>query len=175
MATLDDLKGFDVDGAELTLWVVKKWTPTGKPPVFTAKYVDTARELDDKLRSAMRNEIGRIEEVQEYGLLTENKESSALSIGTIETHAGLIVEKTAEETSQNKADELRKVQNSTFYVIKLVSGDTVVRGVRKTDASWRVRRVATTISVSFRTRSLASTRPPPFTYRTRSTSSSRTT
>lgn len=149
MATLDDLKEFDVDGAELTLWVVKKWTPAGKPPVFTAKYVDTTRDLDDELRSAMRNEIGRIEEVQEYGLLTENNESSALSIGTVETHAGLIVEKTAEETSQNKADELRKVQNSEFYVIKLVSGDSVVRGVRKTDASWRVRQVATAISVFF--------------------------
>ncbi len=149
MATFDDLRGFDVDGAELTLWVVKKSTPAGKPPVFTARYVDTTPELDVELRSAMRNEIGRIEEVQEYGLLTENNESSALSISTVETHAGLIVEKTGEETPQNKADELRKVQNSSFYVIKLVSGDAVVRGVRQTDPSWRVRRAVTAISVFF--------------------------
>ena len=149
MATLDDLKEFDVEGAELTLWVVKKSTPAGRPPAFTARYVDTTSELEDELRSAMRNEIDRIEEVQEYGMLTENNESSALSVGTPETHAGLIVEKTAEETPQNKADKLSKVQNSSFYVIKMVSGDTVVRGVRKTDASWQVRRVATAISVFF--------------------------
>ena len=149
MATLDDLKAFDVDGAELTLWVVKKSTPTGKPPRYTSRYVDTKPELDAELKSAMRNEIDRIIEVQEYGLLTENNESSALSITTAETHAGLIVEGTAEETPQNKADALKKVQNSAFYVIKLVSGDMIVRGVRKTDSSWRVRRVVDAITVFF--------------------------
>ncbi|MDD9981627.1 MAG: DUF4868 domain-containing protein [Gammaproteobacteria bacterium] len=149
MTTLDDLKAFDVDGAEVTLWVVKKSTPAGKPPRFTSRYVDTKPELDAELKLAMRNEINRIIEVQEYGLLTENNESSALSISTAETHAGLIVEGTAEETPQNKADALKKVQNSAFYVIKLVSGDAVIRGVRKTDASWRVRRVVDAITVFF--------------------------
>ena len=149
MATLDDLKALDVDGAELTLWVVKKSIPAGKPPRFTARYVDTTVDLDAELRSAMKNEIDRITELQEYGLLTENNENSALSIGTTETHAGLIVERTAEETLQNKADALKKVQNSAFYVIKLVSGDAVVRGVRKTDSSWRVRKVANAITVFF--------------------------
>ena len=149
MATLDDLKGFDLEGAEVTLWVVKKSTPAGAPPRVTARYVDTATELDVELKSAMRNEIDRITETQEYGLLAQNNESSALSIGTAETYAGLIVEGTAEETPQNKADALKKVQNSAFYVIKLVSGDTIVRGVRKTDTSWRVRRVANAVSVVF--------------------------
>ena len=149
MATLDDLKAFDLDEAEATLWVVKKSSPAGKPPRFTPRYVDTKPELDVELKSAMRNEIDRIMEVQEYGLLTENNESSALSISTAETYAGLIVEGTAEETPQNKADALNKVQNSAFYVIKLVSGDTVVRGVRKTDSSWRVRRVIDAITVFF--------------------------
>ena len=149
MATLDDLKALDVDGAELTLWVVKKSTRVGGSPRLTGRYVDTEPTLDAELKSAMRNEINRLTEVQEYGLLTENNESSALSISTAETHAGLIVEGTAEEVPQNKADALKKVQNSAFYVIKLVSGDTVVRGVRKTDPSWRVRRVVNAITVCF--------------------------
>ena len=149
MPTLDDLNALDVAGAEVTLWVAKKSTPAGKPPRFTARYVDTKPELDAELKSAMINEIDRITEVQEYGLLTENNENSALSISTVETHAGLIVEGTAEETPQNKADSLRKVQNSAFYVIKMVSGETVVRGVRKTDPSWRVRRVVDAITVFF--------------------------
>lgn len=148
MATLDDLKALDVDAAELTLWVVKKSTRGGEPRL-TGRYVDTERSLDAELKSAMRNEINRITEVQEYGLLTENNESSALSSSTAETHAGLIVEGTAEEVPQNKADALKKVQNSAFYVIKLVSGDTVVRGVRKTDPSWRVRKVVNAITVCF--------------------------
>ena len=149
MATLDDLKTLDVDGAELTLWVVKKSTRAGEPPRFTARYVDTVPALDAELKSVMRSEINRITEVQEYGLLTENNESSALWIRTSDTHAGLIVERTTDETPQNKADTLKKVHNSDFYVIKLVSGDTVVRGVRKTDSSWRVRRVIDAITVFF--------------------------
>lgn len=141
MTTLDDVKGFDVEGAEVTLWVVKKSTPAGAPPRFTARHVDTTAELDAELKGAMRTEIDRIAEMQPYGLLSENNESSALRIDTAETHAGLIVESTSEETPEKKADTLKKVQNSAFYVIKLVSGDTVVHGVRKTDRSWRVRRV----------------------------------
>ena len=121
MATLDDLKALDVYGAELTLWVVKKSTRVGGPPRFTARYVDTEPALEAELKEAMKNEIDRITEIHGYGLLTENNESSALSITTSETHAGLIVEGTAEETPQNKADALKKVQNSAFYVIKLVS------------------------------------------------------
>jgi len=149
VVTLDDLKGFDVEGAEVTLWVVKKSTPVGVPPRFTARYVDTAAELDVELKTAMRNEIDRITETQDYGLLAENNESSALLIGTAETHAGLIVDGTVEQTAQNKADTLKKVQNSALYVIKLVSGDMIVRGVRKTDTSWRVRRVVNAVSVVF--------------------------
>ena len=94
-------------------------------------------------------ERDRIEEFQNYGLLTQNNEGSALSIGTIETHAGLIVDQTAAETPQRKADKLTKVQNSAFYVIKLVSGETVIQAVRKTDASWRVRKTLSAISVFF--------------------------
>ena len=149
MDVLDDLKALDLDRAELTLWVVKKSTPTGKPPRYTSRYVDAKPELVAELKLAMNNEINRVTEVEAYGLLSENNESSALLISTEETHAGLIVEGTAEETPKNKADSLKKVQNSTFYVIKMVVGDTVIRGVRKTDSSWRVRRVVDGISVFF--------------------------
>ena len=149
MTTLDDLNNFDVANAELTLWVFKKSTPTGQPPRYTGRYLDTTDDLDAALKEAVTVERDRIEEIQDYGLLSQNNEGSALSIGTMETHAGLIVDQSAAEMPQKKADSLSKVQNSTFYVIKLVSGDTVIHAVRKTDASWRVRRTLNAISVFF--------------------------
>ena len=149
MTILDDLKNFDIADAELTLWVFKKSTPIGRPPRYTGRYLDTTDDLDLALKEAVTLERDRIEEFQNYGLLTQNNEGSALSIGTIETHAGLIVDQTAAETPQKKADKLTKVQNSAFYVIKLVSGETVIQAVRKTDASWRVRKTLNAISVFF--------------------------
>ena len=84
-----------------------------------------------------RVEIERITEVQEYGLLTETNESSALTISTIETNAGLIVQQAAADVSTKRASKLKDIQNSSFYATKLVSGDTVLYGVKKTDFSWR--------------------------------------
>ncbi|MCY4200772.1 MAG: hypothetical protein OXF31_13340 [Gammaproteobacteria bacterium] len=162
--TLDDLKNFDVQGATLTFWAVRRSIPTGRPPVFTPRHVATTTELDEKLRSAMKNEFSRIEEVQEYGLLTENNESSALSIAAEDTHVGQIVDKTVEDTAQNRADGLDKIKNSFCYVIKLVSGDAVVRGVCKTDASWQIRKSESWIPVFFDLMSLASNRRLQCTY-----------
>ncbi len=149
MSILTNLKNFDVEVAELTLWVFKKSTPSGKPPRFTGRYLDTTEELEAALKEAVLVERDRITEVQSYGLLSENNESSALSIGLAETHGPMIIEQAEAELIKKKADTLKKVQNSDFYVIKLVSGDRVIYAVRKTDASWRVRRARNAISVFF--------------------------
>ena len=149
MTTLDDLKSFNVSDAELTLWVFKKSITTGQPPRYTGRYLDTTDELDAALKEAVTVERDRIKEIEDYGLLSQKNESSALSIDTMETHGGMIVEQTAAETLQKKANNLKKIQNSEFYVIKLVSGDAIIHAVRKTDASWRVRKTFNPISVFY--------------------------
>ncbi len=149
MTSLTNLTDFDIEDAELSLWVFKKSTLVGKPPRFTGRYLDTTEELELALKQAVLEERERITEVHSYGLLSENNESSALSIGLVETYGHLVVEQAAAESIKKKADSLKKVQNSDFYVIKLVSGDKVIHAVRKTDSSWRVRRVRNAISVFF--------------------------
>jgi hypothetical protein len=149
LSALDTLKGLDIAGATLTFWVFKKYGSAGQAPRYVGRWVGTTDELDTVLKDAVTAERDRIEEVQQYGLLSQNNESSALSIDTIETHAGLIVEQAAGETAQKKAEELKKLQNSDFYVIKFVAGDTVIHAVRKTDASWRTKRALNAISVFF--------------------------
>jgi len=90
-----------------------------------------------------------IEEVQEYGLLAQNNEGSALSITTLETHAGLVVQQAAEEIDPKRVRRLKEIQNSTFYVVKLVSGDTVIHAVRKTDATWHTKNARNKMTVYF--------------------------
>jgi hypothetical protein len=135
--TLAALKYFDVSNATTALWAFKKSMPTGRDIVFTGRWIQTTDALADELKSAIESEIERITEVQEYGLLTETNEAGALTISTIETNAGLIVQQAAADVSTKRANKLKDIQNSAFYATKLVSGDTVLYGVKKTDFSWR--------------------------------------
>ena len=146
---LNKLKNFDIDDAEVTMWVFKKWTRAGSLPRFTGRFVDTTKELDDFLKNAVKSERKRITEVQVYSLLSLTNENSALSISTVETHGNLIVEQSATETPEKKANKLKKIQNSAFYVIKFVSEDTVIHAVSKTDVSWHVRKVRNKIWVFY--------------------------
>jgi hypothetical protein len=131
------LKDFDVKNATTALWTFKKSMTAGRVLVITGRWMQTTGALAEQLKSAITSEIGRITEVQEYGLLTETNESSALTISTIETNAGLIVQQAAADVSTKRASKLKDIQNSSFYATKLVSGDTVLYAVKKTDFSWR--------------------------------------
>lgn len=162
MPTLADLKAFDVAKATLSLWVFKKSGLAYQAPSFNGRWVETTDELNSVLKAAVSAERARIEEVQEYDLLAQNNEGSALSITTLETHAGRFLEQSAAETSQKKATKLKEMQNSTFYVIKLVWKDGIIYAVRKTDASWRARKALTIISAFFADEQLGLDKSPGF-------------
>lgn len=149
MAVLDDLADFDPDEATLSLWVFKKTAPAEGPPSFKARWVQTTEALDNALKTVFAQERDRIEEVQDYSLLAQNNEGSSLSITIAETHAPLIVDLVAAETPGNKVTTLKQLQNSSFFLIKLTSGDTVVHAVSKTDQSWRARKVHGLVSAFF--------------------------
>jgi hypothetical protein len=136
-AQLVGLKDFDVGGAAATLWVFKKPSSKDRGAVFTGRWIETTNDLDNALKSAVNSERHRITEVQEYGLLAETNESSALSIATLETHAGLIVDQAGGDVLARKVKKIDEIKNTDFYAIKLVSGDTVLYGVKKADFSWR--------------------------------------
>jgi hypothetical protein len=141
MPALQDLKGFNLDAAQVTLWVFKGPTgPSDAAPSYSGHWVETTNDVDAALKQVVDDERSRLEETLEYGLLAQNNEASALSISTVETHAGLIVDATAAETEQRRTRDSRHLFNSKMYVIKLVSGGTVVHAVRKTDRGWATRR-----------------------------------
>lgn len=138
---LEELKNFNVDAATLSLWVFKKSTPRGHFPSFTGRWVDIGAELVAALKQTIERERDRIEEVLEYSLLAENNEASALAIGMDETHAALIVDRTAAETPQRKVTRVKELKNAAFQVVKLVSADEkVLYAVSKTPSSWKTKR-----------------------------------
>lgn len=97
----------------------------------------------------------KITEVLEYGVLAQNNEGSALSIKSDETYAHLIVEKIIDETQERKIKNLKEINNSDFYVIKVVDNDgNKIYGIRKTDDSWRSRKQKGVIPALFSDESL---------------------
>lgn len=142
---------FDVENAGITVWLFKKSGGAGgAAPVFTGRWIATTDELEAALKTAISEARDAIEEVTPYGLLAQNNETSVLNISTIETHADLIVAAAADALQQRKVKNLRHVQNTNFYVIRLTSGQNVLHAVRKTDASWRSSRRGNYIDVLFR-------------------------
>ncbi|KKO62442.1 hypothetical protein VM94_04516 [Janthinobacterium sp. KBS0711] len=148
---LETLLAFDVENSEIILWTFKKTLYTGvDAPVYTGHWVEISENLKDAIRDALVYEIVRITEVLEYGILAQNNEGSALSIEADETYAGLILEKIGDEVLNKKIKNLKEINNSAFYVLKVVAPDrTKFYAARKTDDSWHSRKSNGTISALF--------------------------
>ena len=154
---------FDIANAGLTVWLFKKsGGAAGAAPIFTGHWISTTPALEQALKTAVSEARDAIEEVNPYGLLAQNNEASVLGIDTLETHAGLIVAAAANALPQRKATNLRHVQNTDFYVIRMTNGDQVLHAVRKADSSWKTSRRSGYIDVLFRDEGLELDEAPQF-------------
>ena len=154
--------GFDINASTLTLWVFKKAPQKGAAPKYKGRWIDTDEGLDAALKGAISAERERITEVQEYGLLAQKNEGSALRIDALETHADLIVEQASAEASQTKVKDMEEIRNTDFYVIKLAKGTKVLYAVRKTESSWQTRKMKDAIYTFFSNKKLALDEKPSF-------------
>jgi len=141
LAAIDNLRSFDVENAEFTLWVFKKRSPKNSAPIFKGHWIETSDALEVELKALIENQRSHIGEVLDYGLLAQNNEASALTIPIDETHAGLVAAQAAAEVLQKKVSKIGELLNTEFYLIKLVVDDTIVYAVKKTDASWKTKKL----------------------------------
>jgi hypothetical protein len=160
---LDELKAFDIDESVVSLWVFKG--PRGAAnaaPEYTAHWVETNADVDAVLKDTVRAERDRIEEVAQYDLLAQTNEASALLIGQDETHANALTDAIAAETENKRAKAVKQLQNSTFYIIKLLQGENILYGVRRTSSIWKTRRQLSAHSLILADNTLALDNKPRF-------------
>lgn len=142
------LTNFNIAGAAVSVWLFRKSGPSNAP-VFTGRWVPT----DENLRGALRESIDYvrtiIEEADPYGLLATIEEGQALTIGTDETHAGLVVDAAVAELPQKRAQNVGHMQNTDFYVVKLTHQNQVLHAVTKTNSSWKSQQIRNLLSVYF--------------------------
>lgn len=162
MAELDDLQEFDVAGSTVSVWTFKKSFPTGQPPAFSGRWIDVDDGLSRALREAVSSVREGIAETHPYGLLAQVNESSALILGSDETHAPAIVAQTNDPTPGRKVRQLKEINNSAFYVVKFVAGGQILHAVRKTDDTWRSRKAFNALNVLYTDEGLTLDTTPRF-------------
>lgn len=157
------LENFDIQNAGVTVWLFKKsGGGTGTAPTYTGRWITTEDNLVQALKASIEEARSRIEEAQEYGLLAQNNEASALLIDTAETHAGLIVAQSANPLPQKKIKNEKEVINTDFFVIRLTANDEVLLVVRRTDGSWKTKQRKGIIDIGFRDNALELDTTPSF-------------
>ena len=149
MSTLNELKEFNFGEAEVFLWTFKVQSPAGEDPKYTGRWVETSNEVDSTLKNIASGKIASVEETHEYSLLAENNQQSVLTIPHIETHAGLLIEAVAEQNDDKKIENVKHLRNAEFYLMKFVSGDSILLAIKKTDSGWKTRRAVNVRSVIF--------------------------
>lgn len=150
MSALDDFKAFDIAGGALNLWTFRKSQQLGSPtPTFKGHWVGITETLESALKTAIAEARDAITETVEYDLLAQNNEGSALTLTTIETHAGLVIDEAKEELAPKKARSLKDLQNTQFYSIKIVSGGDVLHAVSRANDSWKTKKFKGLLPVVF--------------------------
>jgi hypothetical protein len=162
MSELDDLRAFDIAGSAVSVWTFKKSVPTGQPPVFSGRWIDVDDALASALHHALTDARDTIAEMHPFGLLAQANEGSVLVLGADETHAPTIVAQTNDPTPARKVRQLKEINNSAFYVVKFVVGGKTLHAVRKTDDSWRSRKVFNALNVLYTDEGLTLDTTPRF-------------
>jgi hypothetical protein len=85
-----------------------------------------------------------------------------MTIDNDATHAANLTAVLAAQTPQRRVRDASDLYNSTFYVIKLVNGQSISYAVRKTDAVWQTKRARNMRSVVFRENELTIDNDPRF-------------
>jgi len=149
MPALEILKAFDVNVATVAVWTFKKSSPAGAPPRFTGRWIETTDELDAAIKSAILSYRDGIEETIPYDILAQNNEASVLAIEAAVTHSDLILQEMVAETDARKVTKIKDINNSSFYVFKLINNGGAIYAVRRTDNSWRTQKSAGIMSAVF--------------------------
>lgn len=162
MTTLADLKGFDLDGAEVTVWVFKRPRSNGQRR-YVGRWIGVTDDLTVRLRETVASHLNGITETIEYDVLAQNNEASALTIEADETDTHLIAAGIGDPTPDLKVRNLADLVDSEFYVARFAHADGVVLAIRRTDPSWSTRRASGVITMMFTDDELDLEEKPVFT------------
>ncbi len=164
MTTLADLKSFDLQKSDVTIWVFRRSRSNSRHP-YAGRWIGISEALAAKLRESVSTSVSGISEILEYDILAQNNEASALTIEIDETDAHLIASQATEPTLDLKVRSVKDLENSDFCVARFSYDGNTILAIRKTDSSWSTRKTNGLISMVFTDNELDLDNQPVFTVR----------
>lgn len=164
MTTLQDLQSFDMQAAEVTVWVFRK-TRTKDAVRFRGRWIGITDDLANRLQVAVSDNLEAITETIEYDVLAQNNEASALTIQADETEAHQIAAQIMDPTDALKVRNLEDLKDSDFYVARFALDGQAMLAIRKTDPSWSTRKASGLIRMVYSDDELDVDDDPVFTIR----------
>ncbi|WQO64676.1 DUF4868 domain-containing protein [Sinorhizobium medicae] len=149
MTQLANLKAFNLNDADLTLWTFK-----GSVPAVNGHWIETTVELDQELKRVFTSQLQGFSEEKDYGLLAENNEESVLTLPADETDVHVIADAIGLATYGRKTRSVKTLRNAKFYVVRFVQNGQVVFAARRTDQSWRTKAAASVLTAIYKDKEL---------------------
>ncbi|WP_082711639.1 Kiwa anti-phage protein KwaB-like domain-containing protein [Methylobacterium indicum] len=149
MTTLADLKNFDLDAADVAVWVFRRPRTNGQHR-YVGRWIEISNELADKLREGVAENLSGVSELIEYDVLAQNNEASALVINADETESHLISQQIMDPTPDLKIRRAEDLKNTDFCVVRFTQNDNILLAVRKNDATWSTKKTRGLIRMIFR-------------------------
>ena len=149
MTELANLKAFNVEEADLTLWTFK-----GTIPAVNGHWIETTDDLDQELKRVFLSQLQGFSEEQDYSLLAQNNEESVLTLPSDETDVHVIAEAIGQVTNGRKTRSVKTLRNAKFYVVRFVRNGQVVFAARRTDPSWRTKAATSVLTAIYKDREL---------------------
>lgn len=131
---LQNLKDFDLDVADVFLWVFRRTRTAAK---YSADYVPTDETLDDALRGFALTERDRITEWVPYNHLSQTTENGCLSVDATETNFESLKVLADRPETQHAVNSLAKLKGSTGYLVKFVADGSTLYAMRRSPSTWK--------------------------------------
>lgn len=164
MSDFDDLREFGYADSTVQLWIFKKSITDAK---FRAWHVITDEEIERIMRVAALDEMKRITEHAAYTHLSQNNESSCLSL-TVEDGKNFSRLKALVDRPEleNKIRSEKDLKGAKGYVVKF-QGSNTIYAVRRAAPSWRPIHRKTFINAIFQNGELSALPEESFTFDSR--------
>jgi hypothetical protein len=142
--SLAGIKNFNIAEASLTLWSFKK--SAGKNNRFKAYSVVTTNDLTTELKRIVTEALARCQEVEDYQLLVQPNEVGCLYLEGDETSFPQLQELIDLPPEEHIITNVKQLENSAGYVVRLQLLDAVLYCVRRLASDWRVKKRASVLN-----------------------------
>lgn len=143
--SLASIKKFNIADASLTLWSFKK--SLGKNSKFKAFSVVTTEDLTAELKRIVVDCLARYQEVEDYQLLAQPNEIGCLYLEGDETSFPELQELIDLPPEEHLITDVKQLENSAGYVVRLQMEDEVLYCVRRLANDWRVKKRASVLNL----------------------------